>query len=146
MAATTHQVRQRPALRALALSALLMLVGLVLVLMAELLDRNLLLTVGGLLALVLGAGLFGASWWVARAARMQVVLDEDGYAIQGRDSAQSRRWADVRRVTSASGRLTLFLADGTRVLLAVPRGRRDDFDALGADIARRLDQSRGYRA
>jgi len=145
VAATTHQVRQRPALRALALAALLMLVGLVLVLMADLLDRNLALTVIGLLALVLGAALFGASWWVARAARMQVVLDEDGYAIQGRDSAQEGRWADVRRVTSAAGRITLFLADGTRVLLAVPRGRRDDLDALGADIARRLDQNRGYR-
>lgn len=146
MAATTHQVRQRPALRALALAALLMLVGLVLVLMADLLDRNLALTVTGALALVLGAGLFGASWWVARAARMQVVLDEDGYAIQGRDSAQAGRWADVRRVTSASGRITLFLADGNRVLLAVPRGRHDDLDALGADIARRLDQNRGYRS
>lgn len=141
-----HRVRQRPPLRALVLSAGLMLVGLVLVLMAELLDRNLPLAVAGLVVLGLGVVLFGVSFWVARATRVEVVLDEQGYAIQGRDTAQSGRWADVRRVTRAADRISLFRADGTRVQLVVPRGRPADLDALGADIARRLDADRGYGA
>lgn len=141
-----HRVRQRPPLRALVLSAGLMLVGLVLVLMADLLDRNLPLTVAGLVVLGLGVVLFGVSFWVARAMRVEVVLDEAGYAFQGRDSAQSGRWADVRRVTRGADRISLFRADGTRVQLVVPRGRPADLDALGADIARRLDADRGYGA
>jgi hypothetical protein len=144
VAATTHEVRQRPPLRALALAAVLMVVGLVLVLMAQILDENLLLTVGGLVVLVLGALLFGVSLFIARAMRIRVVLDDDGYVIQGRDATQSGRWADVRRVTRTADRVTLYRADGSRVQLVVPRGRPSDLDSLGEDIAQRLDADRGY--
>ncbi len=144
MAASTHQVRQRPSLRALVLSGVLMLVGLVLVLMAELLDHNIALTVLGLVVVLMGLALFATSWWAARGMRVQVVLDEDGYAMQGRDSAQTGRWGDVRQVTRSHDRVTLYLADGSRVQLVVPRGRVDDLDALGTDIAHRLDAHRGY--
>jgi hypothetical protein len=121
-----------------------MLVGLVLVLMAELVDHNLVLTVGGLVILVLGLALFGTSWWLVRITRVQVVLDDDGYVIQGRESGLSGRWADVSRVTRGTDRITLFRSDGNRVQLIVPRGRLADLDGLGADITRRLDADRGY--
>ncbi len=144
VASTTHQIRQRPPLRALALAAVLMVVGLVLVLMAELLDGNLALTVIGLVVLALGLALFGTSWWASRVTRVQVLLDDDGYSIEGRDSALSGRWSDVGRVTRGSDRITLYRADGHRVQLIVPSGHPSELDNLGADIIRRLDADRGY--
>jgi len=146
VASTTHQIRQRPPLRALALAAVLMLVGLVLVLMAELLDGNLWLTVTGLLVVGAGLVLFGTAWVASRVARVQVVLDEDGYVIQGRESALSGRWADVKRLTRGSDRITLYRGDGHRVQLVVPGGHPSELDDLGADITRRLDADRGYRS
>lgn len=144
MAASTHQVRQRPPLRALGLAAVLMLVGLVLVLMAELLDSNVPLLVLGFVVIGLGLVLFGTSVWLARSMRVHVVLDDDGYVIQGRDASEAGKWADVGRVTRGNDRITLYHKDGTRVQLLVTRGGSADLDLLGADIARRLDASRGY--
>lgn len=144
MAASTHQVRQRPPLRALGLSAVLMLVGLVLVLMAELLDSNAPLLVLGFVVIALGLVLFGISVWVVRTMRIHVVLDEDGYVIQGRDATEAGKWADVGRVTRGNDRITLYHKDGTRVQLRVSHGDGSDLDALGDDISRRLDANRGY--
>ncbi len=121
-----------------------MAVGLVVVLMAELLDRNLALSVIGLIVLGLGLALFGAAWWASRVTRVEVVLDDDGYAIEGRDSAFSGRWADVTRVTRGADRITLHRSDGQRVQMIVPRGHPSELDELGADITRRLDADRGY--
>jgi hypothetical protein len=146
MAATTHQVRQRPPLRALGLAAVLMLVGVVLVLMAEVIDSALALVVIGLIVIGLGLALFGASVWVARTSRVHVVLDEDGYVIKGRDRTEAGAWKDVTRVTRGADRATLHHVDGTRVQLVVARGGEADLDALGEDIARRLDANRGYGA
>jgi len=144
VASTTHQIRQRPPLRALALAAVLMLVGLVLVLMAEILDSNLWLTVAGLIVVGAGLALFGTAWVSSRTSRVQVVLDEDGYVIKGRESALSGRWADVKRLTRGPDRITLHRGDGRRVQLVVPGGHPSELDDLGTDITRRLDADRGY--
>ncbi|MCB0910443.1 MAG: hypothetical protein KDB60_02370 [Propionibacteriaceae bacterium] len=146
MAASTHQVRQRPPLRALALSAILMFVGIMLVLMAQLLDSNVALLAVGLVVVALGFALFAASAWVARAMRVHVVLDEDGYVLQGRDATEAGKWSDVGRVTRGRDRITLHHRDGTRVQLVVARSAGADLDALGADIAEHLDANRGYGA
>jgi hypothetical protein len=47
-------------------------------------------------------------------------------------------------VTRGRGRITMHRKDGTRVRLVVARGGQADLDALGADIAARLDVNRGY--
>nr|WP_300148251.1 hypothetical protein [Propionicimonas sp.] len=146
MAPTTHEVRQRPPVRALALAGVLMVVGLVLMLMATLLDASLPLTVIGLVIIGLGLGLFAVSVWIARTMRVQVRLDEDGYAITARTTSQVGTWADVVRVTRGTDRITLHHKDGGGVQLVVARGRTDDLDALSSDIAARLDASRGYGA
>lgn len=146
MPASTHQVRRRPPLRPLALSALLMLVGIVLVLMAGLLDANVPLLVLGLVVIGLGFALLAAAAWVAWVTRVYVVLDDDGYLLQGRDSTESGKWSDVGRVTRGSDRITLHHKDGTRVQLVVSRSASADLDALGTDIARHLDANRGYGA
>jgi Na+/melibiose symporter-like transporter len=144
LSSTTHQVRQRPPLRALVLAAGLVLVGIVFLLMADLLDRQFALTALGVVGVVLGLVLFAAAWLLARSMRVEVVLDDDGYRLAGPVSADHGSWSDIGKVTLGASRITLHRKDGSRVQLVVARGGRADLDALGQDIASRLDADRGY--
>lgn len=144
MASTTHQVRQRPPLRALGLSAGLVLIAIVLLLMADLLDHQFALTALGIVVLVAGLALFVSAWLLARLMRVEIVLDERGYRLVGPGKAESASWAEISRVTRGDSRITMHRKDGTRVQLVVARGGRTDLDALGDDIASRLDADRGY--
>ena len=114
-------------------------------LMADLLGSHLTLIVVGLVLLGLGLALFVAAAVVARSMRVSVVLDDDGYRVFGAGVEESGRWADITKVTRGDGRLSFQRSDGTRVRLVVARAARADLDALGVDIARRLDANRGYR-
>ncbi len=144
MASTTHQVRQRPSLRALVLAALLGLVGIVLLLMANLLDRQFTLTALGVAGLAIGLSLFAAALLLARSMRVEILLDDAGYRLTGPVRADGGTWSDVTQVTRGASRITLHRRDGTRLQLLVARGGRADLDALGRDIASRLDADRGY--
>ena len=144
MHATRHRVRQRPSLRALGLAALLVLLGVVLLMMADLLDRQLALTAIGVVGVVLGLGLFVAAWLLARSMRVEVVLDDSGYYLAGPGRPEQGTWAEVGRVTRGERGITLHRKDGTRLQLVVARGGVADLDALGTDIAARLDSDRGY--
>lgn len=131
-------------MRALALASALMVVGLVLMLMAHLLAWHLAPALIGALALLLGVALFAASWAVARSMSVDVVLDDTGFTVHGAGTDESGRWADINRVTRADGTLTLHRLDGSMLRLVVSRSSAADLDALGGDIARRLDADRGY--
>lgn len=144
MAPTTHRVRQRPPLRALVLAASLMVVGAVLMLMADLLDWPLLLTGFGLVVLVTGLAVYAAAWWLARSMSVDVVLDDHGYRIQGPRISEVGTWGEIGRVTRGDGRITIHRKDGSLAQLVVARGGTADLDALGADFAVRLDADRGY--
>lgn len=144
MASTTHQVRQRPSLRALVLAALLGLVGIVLLLMANLLDRQVTLTALGVAGLTIGLALFAAALLLARSMRVEILLDEVGYRLKSPVRADGGTWSEVSLVTRGASRITLHRKDGTRLQLVVARGGRADLDALGRDIASRLDADRGY--
>ncbi|MGV8907650.1 MAG: hypothetical protein ACOH1Y_01590 [Propionicimonas sp.] len=144
MSSTTHQIRQRPPLRALVLAAGLVLVGIVFLLMADLLDRQPALTALGVVGVVLGLVLFAAAWLLARSMLVEVVLDDGGYRLVGPIHDGQGAWADISKVTLSASRITLHRKDGSRVQLVVARGGRADLDALGRDIASRLDADRGY--
>lgn len=126
------------------LAAGLLLVGIVFLLMADLLDRQLALTALGVAGVVLGLVLFAAAWLLARSMRVEIVLDDDGYRLVGPVNADHGSWGDIGKVTLGARRITLHRKDGTRVQLVVARGGRADLDALGRDIASRLDDDRGY--
>lgn len=87
--------------------------------------------------------------WLAinavRAMQVRVVLDDAGYRVEGPGAPRAGLWADVTRVTRAPGRITIHLRDGSLTHLVVPHGGSADMAAIGADIVRRLDASRGYR-
>jgi hypothetical protein len=126
------------------LAAALVVVGLVLLLMADLVDRQVALTALGVIALLVGLALFVAAWLLARSMRVEVVLDEDGYRVEGPAKGEKGTWAEVGKVTLGVDRITLHRLDGARVQLVVAHGGRADLDALGRDIAARLDADRGY--
>jgi Na+/melibiose symporter-like transporter len=142
--ATRHQVRQRPPLRALALAAVLVLAGVLLLMMADLLNRQPALTALGVTGVVLGLILFLAAWLLARSMRVEVVLDTDGYRLAGPGRPEEGTWAEVARVTRSERGITLYRKNGTRLQLMVSRGGVADLDSLGRDIAARLDANRGY--
>lgn len=143
MSQTVHVIRARPPLRALVLGAVGTVVGLGFVLVGSLAGWPAPLVAGWVLVVV-GLGLFGAAWLAARRARVQVVLDEDGYRLDGPHGASTVRWADVARVTRAADRLVLYAKDHSITELVAPASSRADLDAIGADMARHLDASRGY--
>jgi hypothetical protein len=76
--------------------------------------------------------------------RVEVVLDENGYRVAGPFLPRSGTWDEVTRVTRANQQVILYGRDGTRTVIALPRGGAGDLDALGTDIARLLDRHRGY--
>lgn len=144
MAMTTHVVRQRPPLRGLVLAAGAMLAGAVLMLISDLLTGPVALTLTGLTVLVIGGVAFCVPWFTARSMRVEVVLDENGYRITGAGNSESGDWSDITKVTRGEGRITFHRRDGARVQLVMAPNGRGDLDALGDDIARRLDADRGY--
>lgn len=143
MTQTVHVIRARPPLRALALGAVGTVVGLGLVLVGTLASWAL-PSVAGWVLVVVGLGLFAAAWLAARRARVQVVLDDAGYRLDGPDGTSSVEWADVSRVTRAPDRLVLYAKNGIVTELVAPSSSRADLDAIGTDMARHLDASRGY--
>jgi len=143
MTQTVHVIRARPPLRALVLGAVGTVVGLGLVLVGSLAGWTA-PSVTGWVLVAIGLGLFGAAWLAARRAWVQVVLDDVGYRLDGPDGTSTVRWADVARVTRAADRLVLYARDGIITELVAPASSRADLDAIGADMARHLDASRGY--
>lgn len=146
MAATVHRVRQRPALRALGLAAVLVVFGGLMVLLADRLNGLLVLAIAGWVVIILGLVLLVAARGLARAMLVEVVLDEIGYQLRGPlGSKIGGSWAEISRVTRGKGRMTLHRQDGSKLHLVVAGGGTTDLDSLGADLSGRLDADRGYR-
>ncbi len=145
MAETTHLVKPRPPVRAFGLAALLVVLGASLAVLADLLGWHVAVTVMGVVAILAGAGLVWLAINAVRAMQVRVVLDDAGYRVEGPGAPRAGLWADVTRVTRAPGRITIHLRDGSLTHLVVPHGGSADMAAIGADIVRRLDASRGYR-
>jgi|APThiThiocy_cv2_1041547.scaffolds.fasta_scaffold46376_2 hypothetical protein len=143
MTQTVHVISARPPLRALALGGVGTVVGLGLVLVGTMAAWPAASVLGWALVLV-GLGLFVAAWLTARRARVQVVLDDAGYQLDGPDGSDRVEWSEVSRVTRTPDRLVLYAKDGTVTALVAPTSSRADLDAIGTDMARYLDANRGY--
>jgi uncharacterized membrane protein len=100
----------------------------------------------GAVMLVLAVTLVVVALAAARRMAVTVVLDDERLRVQGEGRTQSADWSDVVKVTRATGRITLHRRNGSRVALVLPRGGAGDLNALGVDIARRLDANRGYQS
>lgn len=144
MSTTTHALRLRPPLRAFALAAAFAVVGAVFVVAPEAFGWNPITRFIGLGFLAISLLLAGFATWAMRRARVDIELDDEGYRITGPTGPKAGSWTEIAKVTRGEGQIVLYGRDGSRTVMGRPRGGRGDLDALGVDIARRLDLSRGY--
>lgn len=144
MSTTTHVLRLRPPLRAFAVAAAFAVVGVVFVIAPETFGWNLITRFIGIGFLVICLLVVALAVWAMRRERTEIELDDEGYRITGRSGPRSGSWSEVATVTRGDGMVVLYGRDGSRTVMGRPRGGRGDLDALGADIARRLDADRGY--
>lgn len=144
MGTTTHVMKPRPPVAAFGVAAVFALVGIALFIAPDLFSWDPILRMIGLVFLAIGLLLLAISIGVARRPGAAVVLDERGFRVVGPQGARAGTWDDIIRVSRATGRIILYRRDGGRVSLVVPKGGSADLNALGADIAARLDANRGY--
>ncbi len=92
-----------------------------------------------------GIVLVVAALSATRRQRVLVELGEQGYRVDAPDGVRTGKWADVKRVTAAPGRITLHQGDDERVHLVAPGGQTPQLEAIAAGISKRLDDDRGYQ-
>jgi hypothetical protein len=134
-----------PPVRALAIAAVLALVGAGLMVASRVLDLGPVVLVVGLVGLALAVALAVAALVLGARARADLIMESD--AITVRRGGQERRvpWSDIDSVTLTGPRLTLVRKTGTGVVLVNPRTPTDPtFTALLSAIQDRLDADRGY--
>lgn len=144
MATTTHLMKPRPPLRAFGIAAVLAVVGIGFFALEIAMHWHWALQVVGVVFLVLAVALVAVAVAFSRRQHATVELDEDGLRVVSPSGTRSAEWDDIVKVTRAAGRINLFRRDGSQIALVVPRGGSGDLNALGRDIADRLNAHRGY--
>ena len=134
----------RPPVRAFALAAVLALAGAgALIITSEGWLRPMLIVVG-IALVVLAVLLLALALAGVRRQRVTVHLDAAGYRVASPAGVRSGAWADVTRVTTTPGRITLHQGDAERVHLVAPSGQVPQFEAIEQAISKHLDADRGY--
>ncbi len=131
-------------LRAVALSALLAVVGAALIVAGAAAGLTTAVVVIGWILLAGAVGLNLVAWTTWRRMRVSVELSDFGYTIDGPAAHEEGRWADVTKVTQTPTTLVIHHGEDHRVRLVSQRGVTADLVHLTGDLARRLDASRGY--
>ncbi|SDS59668.1 hypothetical protein [Microlunatus soli] len=135
-------------LRASAISAVLDLIGAVLIVVG--LDRSLaVLVVIGIVLFALGITLAVAAAVVRHRLRTEVRLGPDEIVISSAGRTARARWAEISGVTTDDH--VIYLArdssDAPDLKINSPRGTADpEFARLSAELADRLDDDRGYHS
>ena len=133
-------------IRASAISAVLDLVGAVLIVVG--LEFQLTwLTVIGIVLFAAGIALAVAAAVARRRLRVQVLLDTDDITIRTAGRSAAARWSDISGVTADKHAIYLARDDSEQPTLKidVPRGTADpQFARLSTELAARLDSNRGY--
>lgn len=143
---TTHQIKPRPPVRAFAVAAGMALLAVLLFMLPTWFGWPVVFPILGAVVLALAVGLVLVALAASRRMAVTVLLDDAGLRVESAAGTQSAQWADVVKVTRTTGRITLHRRDGSRVSLVMPRGGTGNLNALGVDIAKRLDVNRGYQS
>ncbi|HVK43636.1 MAG TPA: YcxB family protein [Micropruina sp.] len=144
MASRIHVLTPPLPLRAVALAALLAVVGAALIVAAAAARLPVALAVAGWIMLAGAVALVAVAWTTWRRMRVRVELSDDGYTIDGPDAHEQGRWSEVTKVTQTPTTLVIHHGDDHRVRLVSQRGVTAELVHLTGDLARRLDASRGY--
>lgn len=135
----------RPPVRALAVAALLTIAGAAITVTRGAGAWGTVLLVVGIVLILGGVALALLAFAAPRGQRVVVLLDEEGYRVDGPAGVRIGKWATITRVTATPGRLTLYQGDRERLHLVSAAGPTTQLDALGEAISRRLDAHRGYK-
>ncbi|AFV90847.1 MAG: hypothetical protein SOH99_01725 [Acidipropionibacterium acidipropionici] len=144
---TRHVLSPRPPFRGYVISGVLSLGGAALIVVAS--SQGWANAWIALFAVILALGIalaLTATWSMLR-MRLYVDLDAKGYHIHGAGQDRSGTWDKVTRaaLTETRSRLTLYHGQVGRTHIVRPGvGDPAEMDQLAADVAKRLDTSRGY--
>ena len=145
--AQTFKIEGRAAVRSLALSAGISVLG-----MALLALRLVVPSLGepavwiGVALAGVGIGLVITAQEAARKSSVKAVLTDQGFTLISSRTRFELPWSDVRKVSMTANELIVRDKHRQEVKVISPPGSRpEQLDALAAAMAARLDASRGYR-
>jgi hypothetical protein len=135
-----------PPVRALAISAVFVVVGVALLVLTSANRWPVGVLVLAVVLTVLGVGLGLTALILTRRIRSTVLSTADGITIEHGGDSRSLRWAEVGGVRVVGHRLVLARKEGEgSVSVLNPRMRANPtFLALMAEVQQRLDADRGY--
>ena len=137
-----------PPVRALAIAAVVAMVGAALIVGSRALGLGPVVLAVGVAGLGLAVALSVAALILVARLRCTLVLDTDGIAVIRARRTNRLAWSDIDKVSLTGPRLTLVTkaSDGADVSVVNLRGQRDPtFISLARAIRGRLDADRGYR-
>lgn len=136
-----------PPVRPLAIAAVTVVVGAVLLVLRQALELPVAVAVLAGLLLVLGIALVLAALLLTTRLRTEVTLSSDAIHVLRHKQERSVSWREVTEVSLTHPRLSLLTAERSGGLVVVnPRQASDPvFSALVDQVRRRLDADRGYR-
>ena len=125
------------------ITAFLAVVGIVMS-VSSLMKPNLVIRVVGIILAVIGIILLLVILAGLRRRRVSVIVDDEGYTIEGPKGEYSGSWIDIADVlvSRESAKLALVLTSGRRTIIAHPARRMDDeFMRLRESIRDHLDET-----
>lgn len=135
-----------PPVRALAISAALVVVGVVLLVLTSANDWSAVVLVLSVVLVVLGVALALTALVLTRRIRSVVLTTAEGITVEHAGGRRALRWSEVGDVRTVGHRLVLTRKEGDPgVSVLNPRMRANPtFLALMAEVQQRLDADRGY--
>lgn len=143
-AARSFTLSPRPPIRAFAVTAVVDVVGLLVLIAGQWLDQTA-VVISGVVILVLGTSLLATSLLLNSRLRSLITLDDRGITIQRAKQTRTVAWADVTGAHLTPTHLVIDAVDGKGAEVVNPRGNTDPLVTdLATEVARRLDADRGY--
>lgn len=143
--AQRYVLKPRPPVRAFLISAVLILIGALLLALTG--GKAVVWVALSWIVLLAGLALVGMAGYSMVKMRTFIDLDDQGYKILGPGVEKAGAWSDVSKVTtSAEGaHLTLYHGQVSRTHILCPGGGDDaEMTRLVAAVAQHLDANRGY--
>lgn len=140
----TFTLAPRPPIRAFAITAVVDVVGLLMLIAGQVVDQTA-LVIAGVVVLVLGSALISVSLLLNNRLRSVVTLDDRGITIQRAKQSRTVAWADVRGAHLTQTHLVIDAVEGKGAEVVNPLGNTAPVVIdLATEVARRLDADRGY--
>ena len=124
MGEQTYLLKPPPPVRAYGIAAVASLVGAMFLVFSLTNSWHPIVTVLAGVVLLLGIGLLVVAMLATQRNTVRVILDDDGYRVEGSMQSRDGEWRDVSKVTQsiAGGHITIYHGDARRTHLLFPGG------------------------